>query len=365
MSGWEQSSTKQNLSCAVRVPGGVVVLPGMYGLCLCGLMIGMKMEQTPKTQNQTLYNAPKLYSDKWLTQLMSDCTLCPRNCHADRTLGNNGYCGSSDRLFAARAALHFWEEPCISGTNGSGTVFFSGCNLRCIFCQNHNIALGVIGKEIPLTHLSEIFLELQEKGAHNINLVTPSHYIPQICIALDKAKLQGLSIPVVYNTGSYEKPESLRYLEGLVDIYLPDFKYYSSQLSQAYSHAPDYFTVASKAIEEMYRQVGKPVFDNRTGLMQKGIIVRHLLLPGQTRDSKKILRYLYETYKNDIYVSIMNQYTPMPHMAEDERLNRPISPEEYARILHFAEMLGIENGFVQEGETAKESFIPPFDYEGL
>lgn len=323
------------------------------------------MRQTQETDRQTSYSAPMPYSDEWLAQLMTDCTLCPRNCHADRIQGHAGYCGRSDRLFAARAALHFWEEPCISGNNGSGTVFFSGCNLRCIFCQNHNIAIGETGKEISLTHLSEIFLELQEKGAHNINLVTPSHYIPQICIALDKARLQGLSIPVVYNTGSYEKTESLRYLEGLVDIYLPDFKYYASELSQAYSHAPDYFAVASKAIEEMYRQVGKPVFNPETGLMQSGIIVRHLLLPGQTKDSKKLLRYLYETYKNDIYVSIMNQYTPMPHMAEDERLNRTVSSEEYGRILRFAEMLGIENGFIQEGETAKESFIPPFDYAGL
>lgn len=304
-------------------------------------------------------------TENWLHQLMSDCTLCPRSCHVNRTLGKVGYCGKSDRLYAARAALHLWEEPCISGTNGSGTVFFSGCNLRCIFCQNHTIAIGRDGREISLTHLSEIFLMLQEKGAHNINLVTPSHYIPQICIALEKAKTLGLCIPVIYNTGSYENVDSLRYLEGLVDIYLPDLKYFSGELSLAYSNAPDYFQVATAAMAEMFRQVGTPVFDSETGLMQKGIIVRHLLLPGQTGDSKKLLRYLHETYRNDIYVSIMNQYTPMPQVVSNEALNHPVSEAEYERLLKFAEALGLENGFIQEGGTVSESFIPPFDCKGL
>lgn len=307
----------------------------------------------------------RIPSQTWLNSIMTDCTLCPRNCHVNRLAGQMGYCGQTHKLYAARAALHFWEEPCISGTRGSGTVFFSGCNLRCIYCQNHKIAVGKTGKEISLTHLSEIFLALQEQGAHNINLVTPSHYIPQLCIALTAAKEQGLTIPIVYNTGGYEKAESLRYLEGLIDIYLPDLKYYSGETGAAFSNASDYFQMASAAIAEMYRQVGRPVFRKDNGLMEKGIIVRHLLLPGQSKDTKRLLRYLHESYGNDIYVSIMNQYTPMPQVMEDNRLNRPVTPKEYARILGFAEALGIENGFIQEGETVGESFIPPFDYEGL
>lgn len=203
------------------------------------------------------------------------------------------------------------------------------------------------------------------QGAHNINLVTPTHFIPQIRYALLKAKTMGLSIPIVYNTGGYEEAESLQLLEGLIDIYLPDLKYYSSELSAAYSHAPDYFTKATVAIAEMYRQVGSPILDNSVGIMKKGMIVRHLLLPGQTKDSKKILRYLHDAYSNDIYVSIMNQYTPLPQVASVPELNRKVSSEEYERLLCFAEAIGIENGFRQEGETADESFIPTFHFEGL
>ncbi len=219
------------------------------------------------------------YNEEWVSSLMEDCTLCPRKCHVDRLAGQTGFCGQTAKLTAARAALHFWEEPCISGTHGSGTVFFSGCNLRCAFCQNYIIAHGESGLEISLQRLSEIFLELQDKGAHNINLVTPSHFIPQICVALQKAKSSGLSVPIVYNTGSYENIDSLKYLQGLVDIYLPDFKYYSGELSQNLSHSPDYFSIAASALEEMYRQVCRPVFDTASGLMKKGIIVLHLLLP--------------------------------------------------------------------------------------
>lgn len=315
----------------------------------------------------------------WLAESMSDCTICPRKCHANRLEGQVGFCGQTAELSAARAALHFWEEPCISGNQGSGTVFFSGCNIRCVFCQNHNIALGKIGQVLSSGRLSEIFLELQEKGAHNINLVTPTHFTPQIAQALASAKQQGLSIPIVYNTGSYEETDSLRRLEGLIDIYLPDLKYYSSELSLRYSQAADYFEKATSAIAEMYRQVGRPVFyeqplitsENTANttealrLMKSGIIVRHLLLPGQTKDSKKILRYLLETYKNDICVSIMNQYTPLPHVAHIPALNRKVTTEEYQRVLDFAERIGIEQGFLQEGETANESFIPNFDGEGL
>lgn len=304
-----------------------------------------------------------------IKKLMSECVLCPRKCHADRLAGpmgrRTGYCGQGAEIAAARAALHFWEEPCISGQNGSGAVFFSGCNLQCIFCQNHQIATGKTGKILSGKRLPEIFLKLQEMGAHNINLVTATHYIPQVRRALIQSKAQGLCIPIVYNTSSYEEVASLRMLEGLVDIYLPDMKYYSPQLSAEYSHAPDYFEKASAALEEMLRQAGPPVLDAASGLMRRGVIVRHMILPGNTRDSKKILRYLHEAYKNDIYVSIMNQYTPMPQVSSIPALHCKVTKEEYLRVLHFAEQIGITQGFYQEGEAASESFIPEFDYEGL
>ncbi len=299
------------------------------------------------------------------SHLLSNCILCPRKCGVDRLSGQNGYCGMPADLLVARAALHMWEEPCISGSTGSGTVFFSGCNLKCVFCQNHSIALGDCGKPITIHRLSEIFLELQEKKATNINLVTPSHYIPQIRDALLLSKENGLTLPIVYNTGSYENVDSLQLLEGLVDIYLPDLKYYSTELSATYSHAADYFKVATEAISEMFRQVGTPIFDENTGMMKRGMIVRHLLLPGQTKDSKKILRYLYETYRDNIYISIMNQYTPLPHVAQIPELNRRVTQHEYDRIVNFAIRLGITNAFIQEGETAEASFIPPFDLEGV
>ena len=299
-------------------------------------------------------------------QDMSDCTLCPRECHADRAAGEKGFCGQADRIMAARAALHFWEEPCLSGTNGSGTVFFSGCNLRCVYCQNHTIAQGQTGREITVERLAEIFLELQAQKAHNINLVTPTHYIPQIIRALQTAKDNGLAIPVVYNTSGYEKVDTLKSLEGLIDIYLPDLKYHDTALSTRYSGAPDYFEKASAAIDEMLRQTGRPSFvDGEDSLMRKGVIVRHLLLPGCEEDSRYLLRFLHETYRNDIYVSIMNQYTPMPQIAHIPALNRRISPEEYEEIIDYAIRIGIENGFIQEGETASESFIPAFDCEGV
>jgi putative pyruvate formate lyase activating enzyme len=251
--------------------------------------------------------------------------------------------------------------------------------MKCVFCQNHSIAVGSVGKSITIERLSDIFIELQEKNACNINLVTGTHFIPQICLALKMAKSKGLNIPVVYNTSGYEEVSSLKMLDGLVDVYLPDMKYFSAELSRNYSNAPDYFEKASAAIGEMYRQTGSPVFEmevhakasdaspygQNVPLMKKGVIVRHLLLPGQTKDSKKVLRYLHETYGNDIYVSIMNQYTPLPHTAHIPELTRRVSDEEYRRVLDFAKRIGIENGFCQEGGTADESFIPCFDYEGL
>ncbi len=264
----------------------------------------------------------------------------------------------------ARAALHMWEEPCISGEKGSGAVFFSGCTLGCVFCQNRQIADGTCGKEISVERLSDIFLELQEKGAANINLVTASHFVLPVIPALEYAKSRGLKIPVVYNTGGYEKVETLRMLEGIVDVWLPDFKYMDSKLSEKYSRAKDYPEVAARALEEMVRQAGNCIFDE-AGYIQKGVIVRHLILPGHTEDSKAVLQYLYETYKNKIYISVMNQYTPLPHTADMPPLNRKVTKREYDRVLAYALSLGIEQGYFQEGETAEESFIPLFDYEGL
>ena len=300
-----------------------------------------------------------------ITEYLSDCTLCPRNCHADRSAGQRGFCGQTAVVTAARAALHYWEEPVICGEAGSGAVFFSGCSLRCVFCQNHTISNSEFGKPVTIQALADSFLRLQSLGAVNINLVTGSHFIPQICLSLELAKDQGLQLPVVFNSSGYESVASLKLLEGLVDIWLPDLKYFSSELSARYSKAPDYFEVASRAIEEMVRQAGKPLFDEATGLMQRGVIVRHLCLPGQSKDSKKVLRYLHSTFGNDIYVSIMNQYTPLPHVAAYPELNRSLTEEEYEKILTFAQRIGIEQGFRQEGGTDRDSFIPAFDGEGL
>ncbi len=305
-----------------------------------------------------------------INEIMQDCTLCPRRCHADRTKGGNGFCRQGAEVTAARAALHFWEEPCISGSCGSGTVFFSGCSLQCIFCQNHDIALGKRGQTVSLSRLTRIFLELQAKGAANINLVTGGHFLPQICLALKAAKSQGLSVPVVYNSSGYEEVSSLKLLEGLADIFLPDLKYHSPLLSSAYSRAPDYFEKATEAIAEMFRQAGPPVLDPEKGLLKKGVIVRHMLLPGQGGDSKRILRYLHSTYGSDIYISIMNQYTPMPPMLRSSipelaALKQPVPMSQYQRVLDFADRIGIERGFQQDGGTVSESFIPAFDGEGL
>ena len=292
------------------------------------------------------------------------CRLCPRECGVNRVHGQIGYCGMTAELMAARAALHYWEEPCISGTEGSGTVFFSGCTLRCVFCQNHQIASGEIGKPVTEERLSQIFLELQQQGANNINLVTAGHFLPMVTAALRDAKLQGLTIPVVYNTGGYEKPEMLELLEGLVDIWLPDYKYRSSQLAKKYSCAEDYPNRAAEALKEMVRQAGRPVFDER-GMMKKGVIVRHLVLPGCVHDSKDVLEYLWDTYGDQIYVSIMGQYTPLPHVEVYPELNRRITKEEYEEVVDYARFLGMKQVYIQEGECAEESFIPVFDYVGI
>ena len=299
-----------------------------------------------------------------LQTMLKDCHLCPRNCGVDRLAGQKGFCGVDAGIMVARAALHMWEEPCISGKEGSGAVFFSGCSLGCAFCQNRTISKGQSGKVITVEHLAELFLDLQAQKANNINLVTAGHFLPQVREALILAKEQVLTIPVVYNSSGYEKAEMLRYLEGLVDIYLPDLKYLEADLAGKYSHAKDYPEVAMKALEEMVRQVRTPEFDER-GMMKKGVIVRHLLLPGHVRNSKKVLEYLYGTYGDQIYISLMSQYTPMPAMKDDPQLSRKVTDREYDRLLDHAISLGVTNCFIQEGETAKESFIPEFNGEGI
>ncbi len=295
---------------------------------------------------------------------MENCRICPRNCMVNRNHGQKGFCKEDSRIKVARAALLMWEEPCISGEEGSGAVFFSGCAMGCVFCQNRKIASDEVGKVVTVERLSDIFLELQESKANNINLVTPSHYVYQIREAIKLARGKGLTIPIVYNSSGYEKVETLKMLEGFVDVYLPDMKYYDDTIALRYSKAKNYFAVASAALAEMVRQVGSPKFDE-SGHMTKGVIIRHLALPGYGNDSKRIIRYLYETYKDSVYISIMNQYTPLSYIADYPEINRKLSDREYEELVDYAIELGVENGFIQEGETASESFIPSFDYEGV
>ena len=297
-------------------------------------------------------------------ELLKSCHLCPRNCGVDRTGNKTGYCKVTSDVIVARGALHFWEEPCISGTKGSGAVFFGGYNMGCVFCQNKDIVTGKVGKMLSIGELCKLYLDLQSQGANNINLVTPSHYVPQIIESLDLAKAGGLSIPVVYNTSSYEKVETLKMLEGYVDIFLPDFKYFDSALSSKFSKAPDYPDTAKESIAEMVRQIGNIEFvdfgDNT--LMRRGVIVRHLVLPGHTKDSKKVIEYLYKTYGDSIYISIMNQYTPILCKPQPDypELTRKVTSYEYNKVIDYALSLGVTNAFIQEGETQSESFIPPF-----
>lgn len=295
------------------------------------------------------------------------CEICPRTCKVNRENGQTGVCKVTSQLKVARAALHFWEETCISGTKGSGTVFFSGCSMHCVFCQNEEISQGLVGKEISRERLAEIFLELQEKGANNINLVTPGQYVPHIAWAVESARNEGLQLPIVYNTSSYEKVDTLKRLEGIVDVYLPDFKYYSCELAARYSNAPDYPDVAKAAIAEMVRQQPQPVFYEADGqeLMKNGVIVRQLLLPGQLQDAKNIVKYLHDTYENQIYISLMNQFTPLPHVEKYPELNKKVSKRTYEKYIDYAIEIGVENGFIQEGDVAQESFIPKFDGEGV
>ena len=293
-----------------------------------------------------------------------NCLLCPRKCGINRRTGQTGVCGVSSEIKVARAALHYWEEPCISGKRGSGAVFFSGGSLHCVFCQNREISDGKEGKVISKERLSDIFMELAGKGANNINLVTPGQYIPDIVWAVNDAKSRGMKLPIIYNTSGYENVTELKLLEGIVDVYLPDFEYMDSTLSARYSRAKDYPSVAKQALSEMVRQQPDVVIDDATGLIQKGVIVRQLLLPGHVNDAKAVLKYLYDTYHDHVYISMMSQFTPIA-LKDYPEINRTVTKREYERLVNYALEIGITNAFIQEGDVAKDSFIPAFDCEGV
>lgn len=291
--------------------------------------------------------------------LMRHCTLCPRRCGADRMNGMYGFCGAGSDVRIARAALHFWEEPCISGKNGSGTVFFSHCTMKCVYCQNYEVSTHGLGYDATPAELADTFLRLQSEGAENINLVTPTHYVPQIIDALDIAKANGLKLPVVYNTGGYETEETIEMLNGYVDIYMPDFKYFNEKTAVTLSSAPHYPNYAKRSIAKMFGQTGKPVFDDR-GIMRRGMIVRHLMLPGFLMDTIHIIDYLACEYGNDIYFSLMSQYTPIRHFENLKKLNGRLDMRCYDTAVNRCIELGMKNVFIQEGEAASESFIPEF-----
>lgn len=299
-----------------------------------------------------------------MEDMLSSCRLCPRNCNVNRLDNEYGFCKSGENIKLARVSLHEWEEPCISGSKGSGTVFFSNCNLRCIFCQNHEISQESIGIEVSVERLSDIFLEQQNRGAHNINLVTPTHYVPQIIKAIKLSKNKGLSIPILYNSNGYENIETIKALDGYIDVYLPDLKYFNDKYALKYSSAPNYFKAATKAIIEMVQQTGKYVF-NSEGLIQKGVIIRHMMLPGLLFDSKKVIDFIYNTFGDDVYISIMNQYTPMFNAASCHEINKTVNPKHYDSLIDYALSLGITNGFIQEGGTSSKAYVPEFDLRGI
>ena len=291
-----------------------------------------------------------------MEELFNRCNLCPRGCNVNRNKGEIGYCGASNKMKIGGYRLHMWEEPIISGDSGSGTVFFSYCNLRCVYCQNYDISTKYVGEEISVERFANICLELQEMGANNINLVTPSHYIPLIRDGIILAKKMGVTICFVYNSSGYDSVSSLKLLEGLIDIYLPDFKYYSRDLFK-YSNVSDYYNVASLAIEEMYRQVGKPKYNG--DILESGVIVRHLVLPGCFEDSKRIIKYLYDKYGDNIILSIMDQYTPVRKTKYSE-LNSCVKESEYDDVVNYAYDIGVRNAFIQEESSQSDSFIPIF-----
>lgn len=318
--------------------------------------------------------------------MLNECTLCNRNCKVNRNNNELGFCRSSNKVKLARAALHFGEEPPISQENGSGTVFFSHCNFNCVFCQNHDISQGnakdvisaiddlnakdstlenlVTGMEVSIERLSEIFLELQEKGANNINLVTPTHYVPQIIEALKISKNNNLTIPVLYNTNGYDSLETIKALDGYIDVYLPDFKYFNDKYAIKYSKVNNYASNTMKIIAEMLNQVGKPKFDLKGNII-KGVIIRHLMLPGLLFDSKKVIDYIYNQYGDNVYISLMNQYVPMFKACDYPEINKSLNPKHYESLINYALDLGIENAFVQDSGTDSVAYVPDFNLEGV
>lgn len=292
------------------------------------------------------------------------CTLCPRMCKVNRNKNLRGFCGETSTLRMGRASLHMWEEPCISGERGSGTVFFAGCNLKCCYCQNYKLSRGQEGVELGEKSPVDIFLDLQKQGAHNINLVTGEHFAPHIREAVLSARKRGLEIPVILNSSGYVTEQTLEYLKDVIDIYLVDFKYMNSVISENYSMAQDYPQVVKTALEKMYNLAGNPVLDEN-GILRKGIIVRHLCLPEHADDSKEIIRYIYNRYGENVLLSIMSQYTPFGNCEKYPELTRKLTSQEYDEIIDFCIDLGIENAFVQEEEAASESFIPEFDGKGV
>lgn len=307
--------------------------------------------------------------------MLNECKLCIRNCKVNRHDNKIGFCKASNKVMIAKASLHLWEEPPISIGKGSGAVFFSHCNFKCVFCQNYNISQdnkmhkndcssSVTGKEVSIERLSEIFLELQKKGANNINLVTPTHYVPQIIRAIDIAKSNGLNLPILYNTNSYDSIETIKALDGYIDVYLPDFKYFDDKYALKYSSATNYSKNAIKVIDEMIRQTGSPKFDSM-GRIIKGVIVRHLMLPGLLFDSKKVIDLLYNRYGDNIYISIMNQYVPMFNAYKYPEINKPLNPKHYDSLVNYAAELGVKNGFIQEEGSNTDKYTPDFNLEGV
>lgn len=292
--------------------------------------------------------------------MLENCMLCPHKCGINRINGNKGRCKCDDKLKIALASLHMFEEPCISGTNGSGTVFFSNCNLNCVYCQNYEISQLGKGKEISIGHLAEIFLNQQEKKAHNINLVTPTMYVYQIIEAIKIAKSKGLNIPIIYNSNGYENIETIKLLDGYIDVYLPDLKYYSNEMSKKYSKIDNYFETATRAIKEMYNQVGKAKFDEN-GLIKRGVIIRHLVLPNHIQNSKNILKWISENMPSDVYVSVMSQYFPTYKAKNDDLINRKLTKKEYKEVFNYLYSLDLKNGYIQDLGSHEEEYVPDFD----
>ena len=305
-----------------------------------------------------------ILNDSCFLKLLEKCDLCPRKCFINRLDGELGHCNASSEVNIAKVTLHHWEEPCISGAQGSGAVFFSHCNLNCVFCQNHKISQVGYGKTVSVSRLSKIFLEQQSRGALNINLVTPSHYVPQIIEALKLAKNEGLNIPILYNSNGYENIETIKVLRGFIDVYLPDLKYYKDKYALKYSNAPNYFACATAVIAEMVSQVGEVKFDN-DGIIQNGVIIRHLMLPGLLFDSKRIIDFIHTTFSDSVYISLMNQYTPMYNAFKYPEINKVVNPNHYDALINYCLKIGIIKCFIQESGTSSESYVPSFDLSGV